>query len=108
MVTLWTHFDTKHMTSITVLANQFVNKMIMNLHHSWLFIFSGLDIENKDGFWLGNLFGRCGPDHVLALAAIEYFSVVTWKLDKCEKENRKGGNLARSLHYGPEEGEGEI
>ena len=50
MVTLWTHFDTKHMTSITVLANQFVNKMIMNLHHPWLFIFSGLDVENKDGF----------------------------------------------------------
>ena len=57
MVTLWTHFDTKHMTSITVLANQFVNKMIMNLHDPWLFIFSGLDIENKDGFCLGNLFG---------------------------------------------------
>ena len=25
---------------------------------------------------------------------------------ECEKENRNGGNLARSLHYGPEEGRG--
>ena len=30
----------------------------------------------------------------------------TWDSSKCEKENRNGGNLARSLHYGPEEGRG--